>query len=102
MCFTYLPFCSPDHAAAVFLKLPSPDQGLKPRKKNSANRSLTGRARHQAMLTAIIILALLSLLVATEADPASPPVSPEADEPARPTGKDRSEQKSAKPNRLAA
>lgn len=54
------------------------------------------------MLTAIIILALLSLLVATEAEPASPTVPPAADEPLRPPGKVCGKAKPAKPGRLAA
>ena len=36
------------------------------------------------MLTALIILSLISLLVATEAEPASTPVPPRADPPLRP------------------
>jgi len=39
------------------------------------------------MLTAIIILSLISLLVATEAEPASTPVPPRADPPLRPAKK---------------
>lgn len=35
------------------------------------------------MLTALIILSLISLLVATEAEPASTPVPPRADPPLR-------------------
>ena len=37
------------------------------------------------MLTALIILSLISLLVATEAEPASAPVPPRAGPPLRPT-----------------
>jgi hypothetical protein len=39
------------------------------------------------MLTALIILSLISLLVATEAEPASAPVPPRADPPLRPDKK---------------
>ena len=39
------------------------------------------------MLTALIILSLLSLLVATEAEPASTPVPPRADASLRPAKK---------------
>lgn len=54
------------------------------------------------MLTAIIILALLSLLVATEADPASPTVEPATDERMRPSGQCSDRGKAAKSDRLAA
>jgi hypothetical protein len=54
------------------------------------------------MLTAIIIIALLSLLVATEADPASPSVEPATDETIRPSGKCCGGEKPSKPDRLAA
>jgi hypothetical protein len=39
------------------------------------------------MLTALIILSLISLLVATEAEPTSTPVPPRADPPLRATKK---------------
>jgi len=39
------------------------------------------------MLTALIILSLISLLVATEAEPSSTPVSPRADRTLRPAKK---------------
>jgi len=39
------------------------------------------------MLTALIILSLISLLVATEAEPASSPRQPMGDEPLRPKRK---------------
>ncbi len=54
------------------------------------------------MLTAIIILALLSLLVATEADPASAPVDPTPGEPLRPAGRFSRDQDGKKSDRLAA
>lgn len=54
------------------------------------------------MLTAIIILALLSLLVATEADPASAPVDPTPGEPLRPACKFCGTQGGKKSDRLAA
>lgn len=54
------------------------------------------------MLAAIITLALLSLLVATEADPASPRTDHAPDEPLRPNRKLGDRQKTVKPGRLAA
>jgi hypothetical protein len=54
------------------------------------------------MLTAIIILALLSLLVATEEDSASAPIERTTDQPVRLTGKCFDTQKPDKPDRLAA
>lgn len=39
------------------------------------------------MLPVIIVLSLLSLLVATDADPTGTPVPPRTDPPLRPTGK---------------
>ena len=54
------------------------------------------------MLAAIITLALLSLLVATEADPASPRTDHAPDEPLRPGRKHSARQNTEKPGRLAA
>ena len=42
---------------------------------------------YQAMLTALIILSLISLLVATEAEPSSTPVPPRANAALRPSKK---------------
>jgi hypothetical protein len=54
------------------------------------------------MLTAIIILALLSLLVATEGDPANPTVETNAEKPVRPAGQADADRKADKRCRLAA
>lgn len=54
------------------------------------------------MLAAIITLSLLSLLVATEADPAGSHTEPAPGEPLRPKGRPDSQQGSDKPTRLAA
>lgn len=54
------------------------------------------------MLTAIIILALLSLLVATEGDPASAPVEHTTDKPVRPAAQNNAVEKQPKPSRAAA
>jgi hypothetical protein len=54
------------------------------------------------MLTAIIILALLSLLVATEGDPASAQAEPSAEKPARPAAETVGADKTSKPSRVAA
>ena len=63
-------------------------QSLRPRMgtKHPA-ATLTRSDRHQAMLTVIIILTLISLLVATEAEPASSPVAPLGEKPLRPAKK---------------
>ena len=62
-----------DHAVVMFLPEQTPTL-----------YTLTGAEGTQAMLTALIILSLISLLVATEAEPASTPVPPRADPPLRP------------------
>jgi hypothetical protein len=54
------------------------------------------------MLAAIITLSLLSLLVATEADPTSSPAEPAPSEPLRPKARTCCPQKGDKPDRLAA
>jgi hypothetical protein len=56
------------------------------------------------MLAAIITLSLLSLLVATEADPSDARHEPTGDEPLRPPGQlsDRGGQDGGKGDRLAA
>ena len=65
-------------------------------------RALTRRVRHQAMLTALTILALLSLLVATDEDAAGAPAEPTANKPVRPAGKRNESEETPKPGRLAA
>jgi len=54
------------------------------------------------MLTALTILALLSLLVATDGDASGAPADPTADKPVRPAGKRNESEERAKPGRLAA
>lgn len=54
------------------------------------------------MLAAIITLSLLSLLVATEADPASAAADHPADKPLRPDGGICGKSSGDKPGRLAA
>jgi|GEM_PF-5880464 len=54
------------------------------------------------MLAAIITLSLLSLLVATEADPASAPAESSSGEPLRPADRHKGDHPPAKPDRLAA
>lgn len=53
------------------------------------------------MLTALIILSLISLLVATEAEPSATPVPPRADPPLRP-GKKADRCKAPKRDQIAA
>ncbi len=53
------------------------------------------------MIPAIIVIALLSLLVATEPEPAESSAHPSPEPPLRPAGKKPSEQP-AEPERLAA
>lgn len=53
------------------------------------------------MLTALIILSLISLLVATEAEPTSAPVPPRADPPLRP-GKKTAATKAPEREKIAA
>ena len=48
-----------------------------------------------SMLTALIILSLISLLVATEAEPTGAPVPPRADPPLRPRSKNADSKKAA-------
>ena len=54
------------------------------------------------MLTALIILSLISLLVATEAEPASTPVPPRADPPLRAGKKVTAEHKNPAREQIAA
>jgi hypothetical protein len=54
------------------------------------------------MLTALIILSLISLLVATEAEPASTPVPPRADPPLRAGKKVTSGHKTPEREQIAA
>ncbi len=54
------------------------------------------------MLAAIITLSLLSLLVATEADPTGPSTEPVSSEPLRPKGRTCCNHDGEKPNRIAA
>ncbi|HWA24228.1 MAG TPA: hypothetical protein VG734_01040 [Lacunisphaera sp.] len=54
------------------------------------------------MLTALIIISLLSLLIATEAEPASSPAESANDEPLRPQPPHTTPSKNGNPNRLAA
>jgi hypothetical protein len=70
----------------------------------SAARALTQRRQHQAMISAIIVLTLISLLVATEPEPAGSTVHPSPEPPLRPAGQKPREQQAepAKPDRLAA
>jgi len=63
--------------------------------------ALTRADDAQAMLTALIILSLISLLVATEAEPASTPVPPRADPPLRP-GKKTAQSEAPKRDQIAA
>jgi len=49
--------------------------------------ALTQRLGSQAMLTALIIISLLSLLVATEAEPVTSPVERAVEQPMRPKPK---------------
>jgi hypothetical protein len=53
------------------------------------------------MISAVIVLTLLSLLVATEPELAGPPVHPAPEPPLRPAGH-KSREEPAKPERLAA
>lgn len=54
------------------------------------------------MLTALIILSLISLLVATEAEPGSTPVPPRADPPLRAGKKTPAARKNPEPEQIAA
>ena len=55
------------------------------------------------MISAIIVLTLLSLLVATEPESADVTVHPSPEPPLRPAGhKSREQEEPAKPDRLAA
>lgn len=54
------------------------------------------------MISAIIILALLSLLVATEPEHADNPAPPSPEPPLRPANKKPRTEETAKPGRLAA
>ena len=49
--------------------------------------ALTQRPGRQAMLTALTIISLISLLVATEAEPSRSPVEPTQEKPVRPKSK---------------
>jgi hypothetical protein len=73
------------------------EAGTKPFSKRSYERP-----EHQAMLAAIITLGLLSLLVATEADPASPSNDSAPNETLRPPCKFRRGRDQDKIDRLAA
>ena len=63
--------------------------------------ALTLRPEHQAMLTALIIISLLSLLIATEAETAGSPVDLAPEPPSRPKPKARSDKRD-EAERLAA
>ncbi len=54
------------------------------------------------MLAAIITLSLISLLVATEADPSGSTAEPNSGEPLRPQGRPCNDRKSDRSDRLAA
>ncbi len=54
------------------------------------------------MLAAIITLSLISLLVATEADPSASPPEPGSGEPLRPSGRKAEPTPGDQPDRLAA
>lgn len=54
------------------------------------------------MITAIIVLSLLSLLVATEPEHADTSAPPSPEPPLRPAGKKPRSEEPAKPDRLAA
>ncbi len=85
---------------AESLKLPARDLGWMWKLCLSV---LTRRAQHQAMLAAIITLALLSLLVATEGDSSPTPAEPAPDKPMRPATKPcPASQPAAKTSRAAA
>jgi hypothetical protein len=62
--------------------------------------ALTQRPERQAMLTALTIISLLSLLVATEAEPTSSPAERATEQPLRP--KPRTGSKEGNSDRLAA
>jgi len=49
--------------------------------------ALTQRLGNQAMLTALIIISLISLLVATEVEPTRSPVEPATERPVQPKPK---------------
>jgi len=66
-----------------------------------AARALTQRRPHQAMISAIIVITLLSLLVATEPEPAGSSVHPSPEPPLRPAGQ-KSPEAPARPDQLAA
>jgi hypothetical protein len=57
--------------------------------------------QHQAMISAVIVIALLSLLVATEPEPAGSSAHPSPEPPLRPARRKPTEQP-AEPDRLAA
>jgi hypothetical protein len=54
------------------------------------------------MLAAIITLSLISLLVATEADPSGSNAEPKTGEPLRPQGRPGGERRTDRSDRLAA
>jgi len=64
--------------------------------------ALTRAGDDQAMLTALIILSLISLLVATEAEPTATPVPPRADPPLRPGKKTGRHSEAPKRDQIAA
>jgi hypothetical protein len=63
-------------------------------------RALTGSGKHQAMIPVVIVIALLSLLVATEPEHVDG-TAPTPEPPLRPAGK-KSRAEPAQPDRLAA
>jgi hypothetical protein len=64
--------------------------------------ALTRHRPHQAMISAIIVLSLLSLLVATEPEHADTSAPPSPEPPLRPAGKKPRAEETAKPDRVAA
>jgi hypothetical protein len=61
-----------------------------------------GDGQHQAMISAVIVIALLSLLVATEPESAEHSAHPSPEPPLRPAGRKQPHSVPAKPDRVAA
>ena len=57
---------------------------------------------HQAMISAVVVLSLLALLVATDPEPVSAPVHPSPEPPLRPMQKEVAGEKQAESGKLAA
>lgn len=67
-----------------------------------AAAALTGSGKHQAMISAVIVIALISLLVATEPEHAGHSAHPSPEPPLRPSGKKQPVAERPAANRLAA